>query len=105
MPHAIVKQPNGRYAIWSSIVDDFLLLGASPEEAMLDELDNPYYTDYAGGKDALRADLRKELENIATNGRAWKWAPTWDEAVAIIRELHGNELAEKRTTQSLRGED
>lgn len=101
MPRCIVKQKNDRYAIWSTVVDDFILLDASAEEAIMDELNNPHKQNYPGGKDALRKDLCREFENIATTGKAWPWAPTWDEAIAIIRELHGDEKAEDRELEAL----
>ena len=101
MPRAIVKQKNDRYAVWSSVVDDFVLLDASAEEAILSELNDPLKADYPGGKDALRKDLCREFENIHKTGRAWKWAPTWDEAIATIRELHGDDVAEDRELTAL----
>ena len=101
MPRAIVKQKNDRYAIWSSVVDDFILLDATAEEVIADELSDPHKQSYPGGKDALRRDICREFENIAETGRAWKWAPTWDEAIAIIRELHGDERAEDRELEAL----
>ena len=36
MGHQIVKQPNGLYALWSSIVDTFILLDATPEDIIQD---------------------------------------------------------------------
>lgn len=32
MAHQIVKQPDGRYAVWSTIVDDFVIENATPKE-------------------------------------------------------------------------
>jgi hypothetical protein len=101
MPRCIVKQNNDRYAIWSSVVDDFVTLDATAEEVIADELNDPLKANYPGGKDALRRDLCREFENIATTGRAWKWAPTWNEAIEIIRELHGDEVAEQRQLDAL----
>ena len=101
MPRAIVKQKNDRYAIWSSVVDDFILLDATAEEVIADALSDPHKQNYPGGKDALRRDICREFENIAETGRAWRWAPTWDEAIAIISELHGVERAEDRELEAL----
>lgn len=86
MPHALVKQPNGKYAIWSSVVDTFLTVDCTAEEVLIEEIDSTTYWNYQG---CLREDLCKELENIGRKGRAWAWAPTWDEALETIRELHG----------------
>ena len=32
MAHQIMEQPNGKFAIWSTIVDNFILLNATEEE-------------------------------------------------------------------------
>jgi len=96
MPRCIVKQPNDRYAVWSTVVDDFILLDATAEEAFGEELNDVLKANYPGGKDALRRDLCRELENIRETGRAWRWAPTWDEAIDTVRELHGESVASER---------
>ena len=101
MPRAIVKQKNDKYAVWSSIVDDFVLLDATAEEVIAEELADPHKQNYPGGKDALRRDLCREFENILETGKAWPWAPTWDEAIAIIRELHGDNVADDRELDAL----
>ena len=101
MPRAIVKQLNDRYAIWSSVVDDFIMLDASAEEVIVEELNDPHKQNYPGGKDALCRDLCREFENIAATGKVWPLAPTWGEPIAIIRELHGDETAEDREIQAL----
>ena len=101
MPRCIVKQPNGKYALWSTVVDDFILLDAWAEEVIVEEISDPHKQSYPGGINALRRDLCCEFENIAATGKAWPWAPTWDEAIAIIRELHGDETAEDRELEAL----
>jgi hypothetical protein len=100
MPRCIVKQPNGKYGIWSSVVDDFVLLDATAEEVIVDEIGNPHKRNYPGGRDKLRADLCREFENIASDGRAWKWAPTWEEANQTIKDLHGEDVAVQRELQA-----
>ena len=32
MPSQMIRQPNGRFALWSTIVDDFVLLDATADE-------------------------------------------------------------------------
>ena len=39
MGHQIMKQPDGKYAVWSTIVDDFILLNASPENIIEMEIE------------------------------------------------------------------
>lgn len=91
MPHCFVKQPNGLFAIWSSVVDHFITVDCTHGEAIDEELKDPRYEHYPTGPDGLLFDLFKEFRNIAETGRAWKWAPTWKEACERIRELHGDD--------------
>jgi hypothetical protein len=91
MPRCIVKQPNGLYAIWSTIVDHFVSVECTAEEALAEEVADKINDNYPGGADALRRDLCRELENIHASGKAWKWAPDWTEAIETIRELHGED--------------
>lgn len=93
MPRCFVQQPNGLLAIWSSVVDDFVALDCTGPEAVVDELDNVLNQNYPGD---LHADLCREMENIGRTGRAWQWAPTWEEALETIRELHGEETLKER---------
>jgi len=32
MGHQIIKQPNKKYALWSSVIDDFILLNVTTKE-------------------------------------------------------------------------
>ena len=32
MSHQIIKQPNGKYAIWSTIIDDFIYIDLTSEQ-------------------------------------------------------------------------
>lgn len=95
MPRAIVKQPNGKYALWSSVLASFILWDGSAEEMVAEELRDHKADGYPDGRRALMADLCQELVNINDTGRSWEWAPTWDEALATIRELHGDGEAER----------
>lgn len=96
MPRCIVKQPNGLYAIWSTIVDDFIIYDATAEDAIWESLEDIHMQNYPGGRDALRRDICREFENIKQTGRAWKWAPNFEESIITVRELHGKALADER---------
>ena len=32
MGRQIIKQPNDKYAVWSSVIDDFIIINATPDE-------------------------------------------------------------------------
>jgi len=90
MPHTIVKQPDGQYAIWSSVVESFITVNCTVDEVIVEEVANS--PNYPGN---LRADLFELLMNIELNGRASKRSPSFDEAIETIRELHGQEEVAK----------
>lgn len=98
MPHAIVQQPNGKFAIWSTIVDDFVLLDATAPEAVCEEIDNLRGRGYPHNEWEA---MGKEMENIGRTGRAFDWAPTWDEALKTVRELHGEDVANQRIADAM----
>jgi hypothetical protein len=87
MPHALIKQPNGKYGVWSTIVSSFVLLDVTLDEAIAGECASPLYCLYRGGPEKLARDMRREAESIDETGTAWRWAPTWQNAVEAIRCL------------------
>lgn len=89
MPHCFVKQPNGKYAIWSTIVDDFIGLDYTAAGALQEELNRPNFGPYPGGQGQYESDLRREIGNVEVDGRAWVWAPTWQECLKTVI-LFGN---------------
>lgn len=84
MPKCLVKQPDGLYAVWSSILNNFNATGFSASGAAVYCISRDT-VGYPGGLPAYLRDLATELDNIERTGRAWDWAPTWDEAQGIVR--------------------
>lgn len=94
MPRCPVIQPNGKVAIWSTVVDDFVAIDCDVME-MVEELTDSTYTH----QPYSAYELGRCLLNLQQNGRAWKWAPTLDEAIETIRQLHWPELAVQRAAE------
>lgn len=84
MPKCLVKHPDGLYAVWSSVLSDFRRKGMLARSAAIFCIETDS-VDYPGGLPAYLRDLATELDNIERTGRAWDWAPTWDEAQRIIQ--------------------
>ena len=59
MSRQIIKQPNGKYALFSSVVDDFVLIDADPNE-IVEEL-VAYYELEARRQDCWRCSALKTL--------------------------------------------
>ena len=92
MSEKLVKQPNGLYAVFSSIVDDIILWDHTATEL------EAFYVERAA------AEARLEVKEwVAGNLPGRKhWTP--EEVVESIRFQHGDEKADKRLAQ-LRLED
>ena len=87
MARQIIKQPNGKLAIWSSIVDDFIITEATTEE----------YINFRIEEETAR--LNKEIpEIVAKLDKGIKigyYDQTWEDALETIRKRHGVSRLEK----------
>ncbi len=71
MAHFIIKQPDGKLALWSTIVDDFIRVDASREELIAYWLE-----DY-------RLELEKRIDKAEQIGGEHM---TWEECMQEIEE-------------------
>lgn len=80
MGQHIVKQPNGKYAIFSSNVDHFIAYDATPEEI----------------RELRRAESIKEAESLTKRGLERADAggdAIFQEDLDMVRAVHGNAVA------------
>lgn len=82
MGQQIIKQPNGKYAVFSSVVDGFTVFNATPDELI--EL---------WVKNERKSLTRRITETIAQLDRGEKpysqFTLTWEEALAEHERNHG----------------
>ncbi|MEV8248047.1 hypothetical protein AB0R01_30390 [Streptomyces rochei] len=86
MGHQIIKQPDGRLAVFSSFTDTFVVMDATPDEIV------KWFGDRAA--ESERDRTRTVLNHVlADNPRAAyaQFAHTWDEA-RRLNEDHGGDL-------------
>ena len=82
MGQQIIKQPNGYYAVFSSVVDNFVILDATPQE-IIDE-----WIDYE--RKRLTERVNQIVKELDSGGKPYyQFTMTWDEANALIREVYG----------------
>ena len=88
MGRQVIKQPDGRFALWSTIVDDFIVLDATPEELV----------DFAVNEAAKKA--RENVEDILYHLMAGhpeqiygQSTMTWQEACLESQRRHGRKAA------------
>jgi len=89
MGEQIIKQPNGLYCIWSSVVDDIILINATPEDIINERIE------------VARQEITRSVIDTVTklnNGERpyYQFTKTFEEAIECIKDIHGAD------TESLR---
>lgn len=80
MSHITIKQPDGNWCIWSTVVDDFIVVDATREEIIDYKLEQE------------REKIERDLDGIEEQGEDWYVPPTSYEELVERRELvHGEE--------------
>lgn len=83
MSDQIIKQPNGRYAIFSSVCDDFVVVDANKEE-IIQEFETALGK--FGGNTADRI-----IHQLDSGDRPYhQFTLSFDDAVGKSIEIHGN---------------
>ncbi len=89
MGRKVIQQPNGKYAIFSTIVDDFILVNATQQEIIDHDVEESReqiterYTELFGYFD--RGENPPPYLNGSNVG--------WNEVIQTITEVHGVEMA------------
>lgn len=85
MGQQIIRQPDGRLAVFSSITDTFVVVDATPEEIL------DWRAEEAAAKE--RARTQRELDAVlASDPRRvyFQFAMSWEEASRLNRERGGD---------------
>jgi hypothetical protein len=85
MPQQIIQQPDGRLAVFSTVVDAFIVLDATPDELI------EYRAEEAAEK--AREDTRREIDRVLSGESRpyYQFTMTWEEAEAKDRETNAAE--------------
>ena len=84
MANQIVKQPNGLYAIWSSVVDGFTSVDNIPEEIVEGWV--------ADERKKIAATVSRVVAQLESGDKPYfQFTMTFDECLDRMREIHGNE--------------
>jgi hypothetical protein len=77
----IIIQPDGKYAIWSAIVDDFILLDAT-EADVVGFFADEYLT-------TISKRVRQTIEKLKAAEKPYlQFTLTWEQAQRRMREVH-----------------
>lgn len=78
----IIKQPNGRFAVFSSRVNDFILMDATPLD-IIEDLVSEY-------RKKVEEDVNKTIDALTKNEKPYyQFTLSFDEAIESIKESHG----------------
>lgn len=81
MGRQIIKEPSGKYAVWSSIVDDFILLHATKEEII-----EEWVREEA---DRIREGVNAKVAALEAGTKPYyQFTMTWEEALNWRRDVH-----------------
>jgi hypothetical protein len=84
MAWQIIKQPNDLYAIWSTVVDDFIVVDCSRDEVVQE------FIEYEAKQ--IRDTVAAKLDQIDKGEKAYhQFTQTFDECITRIREIHGDD--------------
>jgi hypothetical protein len=83
MGHQVIRQPDGQLAVWSTVVDDFVIFDATTEEIA------EHYAEEARKKAREDwAEACKRALETGTSGR-YQFAMQWEEAQEQRASVHG----------------
>ncbi len=88
MGYQIIKQPNGKFAVWSTIVDNFIMFDADAKEIIDDRIEKCT-------QDIIKEVTQTILELNEGRKPYYQFAKSWKEARNIIKEVHGNLMLEE----------
>ena len=82
MGSQIIKQPNGKYAIFSSIVDDIVFYEATEKDIV------KYFVDRE--VERITQHVRETIESLDKGGKpSFQFTMTWEEALDTAKRVHG----------------
>ena len=84
MAHQIVKQPNGLYAIWSTVVDSIVLIDATPDEIIGD------WT--ASERERIMVSVHKTVSALKNGEKPYyQFTKSFEDCIRVIRYQHADD--------------
>lgn len=84
MGHQIIKQPNGQFSVWSTVVDNLIILDATPEEII------EYYC--AREREEITQRVHDKVEQLNKGESPYgQFTMDWEEALDMIESCHGKD--------------
>lgn len=83
MSRQIVIQPNGKLAIWSTIVDNFIMTDVTSEEYVQFRIEEE--------TQRLKKEIPEVVAKLKSGQRIGYYDFTWDDALKRIEDIHGKD--------------
>jgi len=100
MGQQIIQQPNGLYAIFSSVVDDFIVYDATPDELVNEFLERERHN--------IKQHVSRIVDALERGEKPYhQFTMNWEMAINVVREIHGDDAESLRllgVTRELGGE-
>ena len=90
----IVKQPNGKFAVFSSVVDHFVFTQAN-EEDLITFFENELREEYERQLELSKMRIKDRVEKLRENKPYPNYPRTFDECLDFIESVHGKKELEK----------
>lgn len=88
MGRQIIKQPNGKYCIYSSIVDSITYYDMTREDIITEWVKEE--------KEKIEERVNEVVEALEEGGKPYfQFTKTYEEMIKSIREIHGDKEANK----------
>lgn len=82
MGRQIIKQPDSKYCVWSTIVDDFIITDATPEEIIEGFIKEK--------SEQIKEDVNKTIKELNEGGSPYyRYTMTYEEACELRDRVHG----------------
>lgn len=84
----IIKQPNGKYCIFSSVVDNVIYYNATPEEVV-----NAFVKQEA---DRIALKVNEIIDLLERGGNPYlQFTKSFDDIMSLIKDIHGSKEVKK----------
>lgn len=87
MGRHVIKQPNNKYAIWSTIVDNFIMTDATREDYINFRIEEE--------TERVKKDLTEIFDKVDKGDRYHHTVHQWNEALSLLEEIHGRDELDK----------
>lgn len=84
MGRQIIKQPNGKFAYWSSIVDNFILLNTTPKKIIEFRIQEE--------TTQIKEDINEIISKLNQGKKPYfQFTNSWEDCLETIQDIHGKE--------------